>query len=78
MGRLCHAYRDVAPSNVFADWTDPHVYCTTCEILATSVEDGARVKLHNTIVFGDPPAHRIVEWKIETRPAPPTEGDVPA
>ena len=51
---------------------DLHVYVTTCEISAT--RDGASVTLLNTIVFGDPSEHRIVEWKVEQRPGSYSRG----
>ena len=50
----------------YADWRDLHVYVTTCDVTATDAA-GARVTFANTLVFGDPPEHKIVAWRVETK-----------
>ena len=63
MGELCAPLQHVEPT-MYGDWPDLHVYVTSCPVEAKRA-DGTAVTFANTMVFGDPPEHKIVEWIVK-------------
>ena len=63
MRALTSSFVDAAVD--YAEWPDLHVYVTQCPVTCKR-PDGTATTFKNTLVFGDPPEHKIVEWRIDT------------